>query len=349
MMEPLPSPQSRSSSAITPNVPDMTFSRTLAIRALHRLQHGLSHPPIELVYTPHERWPLPHPSLAPPLPRRPLTVSILDSSFNPPTLAHLALAKSLRPSYFQPHDSVQDDAVDYDARLLLLSVRNADKSLKSSDASYLQRLEMMALLANRVAGDLSNAQSDDGRVVAANEAANVAIGIIDEPTFVGKSSSLLTFLRNRFLSFSSTDPLATIHDIQLTFIVGYDTLERLTLPRYYPSESQMLLSLRKFLSPPPGGDDSRLVCARRSSLPSGSPVTKDTRPQDARLQPMQEFIVSGRVAFIDIEEEVRTSSSTAVRDAISRSGFQSKGWRRHVTTEIATYLERDKLYFESTA
>ena len=106
---------------------------------------------------------------------------MLDSSFNPPTRAHLALAQSKPPSRLKPTvtgtsgvpapfidirrfrgtetaidrdegkvNKNGDSDEDYDARLLLLSIRNADKILKTSDASYSQRLEMMYLLAHEV-------------------------------------------------------------------------------------------------------------------------------------------------------------------------------------------------------
>ncbi|KAK0193920.1 Nucleotidylyl transferase [Armillaria mellea] len=77
-------------------------------------------------------------------------VLILDSSFNPPTLAHLALARC---------------GNDYDARILMLSTTNADKKLAPGDATYAQRQSMMALLGFHIA-------------------------VIDEPTFVGKARRL---------------------------------------------------------------------------------------------------------------------------------------------------------------
>jgi nicotinamide-nucleotide adenylyltransferase len=64
------------------------------------------------------------------------TLYILDSSFNPPTNAHLALALS---------------ALSWNERptvLLLLAIQNADKQAKP--ASFDHRLEMMELLARRI-------------------------------------------------------------------------------------------------------------------------------------------------------------------------------------------------------
>lgn len=325
---------------MTDTLADMTLIRTEAISLLHRVQAGLS--PVQLIYTPHDRWPIPHPRLTP-LVRRPLQVLVLDSSFNPPTLAHLALANSRRPSYSQtkdPRDPPPED--DYDAKLLLLSVRNADKIMKPGDASYLQRLEMMALLARHVDGAGYTSTSSNGDpVITSKEAANVAIGILDEPTFVGKSRSLLAFLKKRFASFASKNPPSSAYDTQLTFMVGFDTLERLILPQYYASESQMLSSLRNFFSPVPDGDDSRIICARRG-LSANSEATSNA-DSDAKLAVIQEFISSERIVFIDISEDVRAYSSTAVRDA-RQPYSEAETWRKYVAREIADYIMRERLY-----
>jgi nicotinamide-nucleotide adenylyltransferase len=306
-------------------------------RLLHRVQHRLSIPAVELIYTPHDRWPIPH-SRFTPLPRRPLRVLVLDSSYNPPTLAHLALANSRRPIYVQPHDKPNsENTSDYDAKLLLLSVRNADKSMKPGDASYMQRLEMMAIFAKYVVRNDSNGPTNND--VTPQEAANVAVAIIDEPTFVGKSSTLLAFLTSRLTSFESTTPP---YDTQLTFMVGYDTLERLLLPRYYASESQMLSSLRTFMSPAPDGDDSRIVCAHRASSGNDSETGDDV----AKPTIAQEFISSQRIVFIDIGGDLRTYSSTAVRKEISQLNSEEMAinWRKYVPGEVAEYIVREKLY-----
>src|SRR6202034_4536849 len=97
--------------------------------------------------------------------------------------------------------------------LLLLSVRNADKALKPGDATYLQRLDMMTLLAKDIYD--KDAPAYD---------ANVAVAIIDEPTFVGKAAALLAFFRQRFSDFSSTStpptPPTPPSNPQLIFLQG---------------------------------------------------------------------------------------------------------------------------------
>lgn len=64
----------------------------------------------------------------------------------------------------------------------------------------------------------------------------MAIGIIDEPTFVRKADVLHTYLKSRVsdLHQNESNGADPVH-IQLSFLMGYDTLERLFAPRYYQS------------------------------------------------------------------------------------------------------------------
>ncbi len=84
------------------------------------------------------------------LQRGPCPFLILDSSFNPPTLAHRALLLSLPTRA---------------TKLLLLSTTNADKP--HAPASYAQRSQMMLILARAVP--------------------NSAVALIDRPTFAEKA------------------------------------------------------------------------------------------------------------------------------------------------------------------
>ncbi|KAF8071861.1 hypothetical protein FPV67DRAFT_1747369 [Lyophyllum atratum] len=295
----------------TPPSDEMAAFRASATALLHRLQNGLSTPPVELVYVPHTRWPVPK---APPT-RRPLQVL--------PTAGSNYHCGGKKHAY--------DDNIDYDAKLLLLSVRNADKALKPGDATYPQRLEMMNILARDIVQ--KSGRSDP------EEASNVAIAIIDEPTFVGKSSCLQALFKGRF----AETPEYGTHDTQLNFILGFDTLERLIQPRYYGSREQMMKSLQKFLSPSPEGDDSRVICARR-----GSPSSPEGMAESADLAIVEDFITSGRIVMIDIGKDLRTYSSTEVRNTIRRLGIEASEWRKFVPPGIADYIVHERLYVDET-
>ncbi|KAJ3714037.1 hypothetical protein C8R42DRAFT_682846 [Lentinula raphanica] len=116
---------------------------------------------------------------------------------------------------------------------------------------------------------------------------NVAVGITNEPTFVGKSRALTGFLKERLEGFNVVEqdqtqpeaprPSPLTPRVTLSFILGIDTLIRLFNPKYYTnaahpegSEELMLSSLHQLFVE----DGSRVVCAGRSpeSYPAPEPV-----------------------------------------------------------------------------
>ena len=161
-----------------------------------------------------------------------------------------------------------------------------------------------------------------------SESHDVAIAITDEPTFVGKSTNLLAFLRSRLSSMSSP-PIPTP---RLTFLLGLDTLERLFSPRYYPSEEEMLTSLRHFFGEEEG---CNVVCARRDPISYPHP-SKDL---DTPIPPTAtEFL--NQISLIDIGAEEQALSSSQVRDGRSAG----EGWKKSVSPSIARYIEETGLY-----
>ncbi|TDL25689.1 hypothetical protein BD410DRAFT_784726 [Rickenella mellea] len=385
----------------------MTSASHAAI-LIQRVQQRTS--ALEIVYKSHDRWPL-RPVRSNCRPRRPIRISVLDSSFNPPTLAHLALAKS-RPVHPFPSsppptasssshrdgnvvdrgDSEREEREerrsegnvivncdgssllvsdseaymglnDYDARLLLLSVRNADKSLASTDASYVQRIEMMIRLARKLESELlsttaSTSSTNDDEVDDSStrpsggttNTANVAVAIIDEPTFVRKSSVLLAALQERIQSLlsSSTPAAHPAPTPQLTFLVGLDTLERMFAPRYYPSPDAMLASLSKFLGSPPSGEGSRVVCARRVMSEWIVPGAEDDVSldkymrlrEDAVVHAAHIFVDDGSVAFFNLNGEEMSLSSSGVRKKV-KDGTE---WRDMVPPNVADCISQERLY-----
>ncbi|GJE85571.1 nucleotidylyl transferase [Phanerochaete sordida] len=325
---------------------------------IHRVKQGLS--AVELVHVPHDRWPLPAHAAQPAPQPEPLHIAVLDSSFNPPTLAHLALALVPASVRAPPTDvSGAPRALPaLGARLLLLSVRNADKSLKAHDATYAQRLAMMVRLAQDVAAPraqqvLADAQPGTHAAQSALDDPNVAVAIIDEPTFVGKSQVLHEWLQTRLAALGSgqaaqhapqEQPRGSLSPPvpkpELDFLVGIDTLERIIAARYYgDSEDSMRQSLRQFLSAE--GDGSRLVCARRITPGSAeSPEDRERRVAKASCK----YIEPERVTMIDIGEVVESYSSSEVREKISQL---DTAWTRMVPPSIADYIRSEHLYLPS--
>lgn len=319
---------------------------------LQRVQRGLS--TVELIHTSHSRWPLPpvSPHRAPTL-----QISVLDSSFNPPTLAHLAIANLRPPSPPAPSSALASSSSDdFDARLLLLSVRNVDKQLKPGDATFEQRMEMMVLLAQDLARttdasiptspDSDFPRSSSPHPETTNHKLNVAVAIINEPTFVGKSAVLLDFLHHRIANLQPKsglvppDPSNEPPFPKLTFLMGTDTIVRLFASRYYADEEAMKAALRRFLSPVE--NDSRLICARRLS----KGVTGRLAAQIEIEIPdfLHDTVPADRIVFADIGERECTYSSSEVRQRIID---RDPAWEAMVTTSIAEYITDAKLYLLS--
>ena len=270
---------------------------------IHRVQRGLS--TVELIHTSHPRWPLPpgRPHLSPTV-----QISVLDSSFNLLTLAHLVLANTLPPS--PPTGGVTPVTHpfldDFDARLLLLSVRNADKQLKPGDATYEQRMEMMVLLAQDLARthsrDLHAAQSTT--LESTTHESNVAVAIIDEPTFVGKSSLLLDFLRKRVSDlsvitsspespslYSEPEPPHPSSPSSWVWTRSSASSRRATTP-----EEAMKTALHRFLSPTE--DDSRIICTRRIS--KGVSREEEEKAEILRPDFVRDIAPADQISFVDI-------------------------------------------------
>lgn len=336
-----------------------TPSRAQLDALISRIANGFS--AVELVHTPHDYWPYPpygRPTRPTNLqdqglasfPEQPsnLKISVLDSSFNPPTRAHLALASLPIPSR-----NTHDKAIvrDFDARLLLLSVRNADKFLKPTDATYIQRLEMMMCLSREIrpvllqqpevlSSDYMN--SDDP------SSGNVAVAIIDEPTFVGKARALSKFLHERTTSIArqatsmespipSTAPSEgfALARLDLTFIVGIDTLERILSPRYYPSPDEMRRYLKQFMA------STQLLCCRR--IVPGQISDAQTQREKEVLALAREYLDLSKLSIVDIDEELEAFSSSEVRQRICEG--DTMGWRKMVTPSTAEYIGLEGLYF----
>lgn len=279
-------------------------------RLVQQVQQRLS--PVELIHKAYASWPIP------PIEARPpsitLKVAILDSSFNPPTRAHLALASHPYTGR-SVSDATDTDEQKYDALLLLLSVRNVDKTLKPTDATYMQRLEMMKAL---------------GKDLERNpKTMNYAIGIVDEPTFVGKASILRPFILN-LLGVQQSN----ISGAELTFMIGMDTLERLFAPRYYGGEEAMHNAMNQFLAPDEMG--CRVVCARRAL----AGVDEATQEADA-LDKAKGFISKGRVLLVDIGEAEKRISSSQVRSL--KAGGDER-WQDLVPPFVKEVIIRENLY-----
>ncbi|PTU17294.1 hypothetical protein P175DRAFT_0505058 [Aspergillus ochraceoroseus IBT 24754] len=145
----------------------------------------------------------------------PEVLYVLDSSFNPPTLAHRSIATS----------ALRENPRTPSRLLLLLATQNADKP--SKPASFEDRLTMMELFAHGLLADLKPVP--DHRYLS-----GIDIGVTKKPYFVDKAAEIE--------SAGVYPPF--VEQVHLT---GYDTLIRIFNPKYYPPE-HTLRPLGPFLS-----------------------------------------------------------------------------------------------------
>ncbi|KZT41863.1 Nucleotidylyl transferase [Sistotremastrum suecicum HHB10207 ss-3] len=283
---------------------------------IRRVQSTATTQTVEIAYATHDRWPLSRNPDDPIPNNRPVRISVLDSSFNPPTLAHFALATAPLPKHDGGEHTGRTEG--YDGQMLLLSVRNADKSLKPGDATFVQRLDLMVRLAKAIE---SRPSSSPG---------GVAVACIDEPIFAQKAPKLNASLSERLRSFAISTSSHSIPSIQFDFLVGYDTLERLFAERYYASHDHMLKTLRIFLSPQE--QNSRIISAYRANADNDSLE---------KLSGIQEFLGTKRVLTIDIGQWESSLSSTEVRRLVGES---DQRWTSMVPEGVKEYIQENGLY-----
>jgi nicotinamide-nucleotide adenylyltransferase len=233
-------------------------------------------------------------------------IAVLDSSFNPPHLAHEAIASSSFPFFPPTTPQIPDTSNPYTSRLLLFSLRNVDKTLKATDASLLQRFEMMTFLAERVER---------------NTGQGVGIGLLNEPTFAGKAEMVQEWLHRE----------RGIDKVQMSFLMGTDTLIRCFVPRYYPK------GMRETMDP--FFKTCYIVSAQRGEDQTSRGVEEGVLEGPE----VQDWVSQGRVRLSGSFKEGRQEiSSTSVREAIKGSASLDG----LVSKEIADYIRTEGLYRE---
>ncbi|KAL2041171.1 hypothetical protein N7G274_006115 [Stereocaulon virgatum] len=257
--------------------------------------------------------PYPSPKLSSPL----KTLYILDSSFNPPTLAHLRICTSA---------ILSDKPTAVPKRLLLLlATQNADKAPKP--AAFEQRLAMMSLFAeeliNRVTGS-DEGKHKEGDVI-------VDVGVTKEARFIDKAKVL-----EQQEEYSDPGPVEQVH------LTGYDTLIRLLDTNYYPPD-HTLKPLEGLL------EKHRVRVTRRTDDAWGGREEQDgylrriaegeTEADGGRREWAQRIeLVEGRTEGEEI------ISSTKVRKAAK--GKDEQALSKLVTDAVASWILEKNLYLE---
>lgn len=272
-------------------------------------------------------------------PPRPKTIYVLDSSFNPPTRAHLHLALSALQK--DEHEDVR-----FPKRLiLLLAIQNADKAPKP--AAFEERLVMMEIFARDLLAKLrEDRESPEGAKETSEfglerrrkeREISIDIALTTHPYFVDKAA-----LISESPSYNSPNPSSPAPPIPQVHLVGYDTLVRIMDPKYYPP-SHTLSALEPFLS------EHRLRVTYRTDDSWAGKKEQDQYLKDVgegKMDDMgaqRDWVNDGRIVLVDGRAEGgEVISSTKVRSA-ARAG-DGKMLGPLVTEGVKDWILEEGLY-----
>ena len=226
-----------------------------------------------------------------------LSITVLDSSFNPPHRAHLFLATLCQTP--APGRTT--------ANLLLFSLTNVEKVPSPSDPSLAQRMHLITLLLPHLPS-------------------NTAVGLLNDPTFAGKSKTIHAYLSTNFPDRPKPE---------LRFVIGADTLTRFFADRYYTkTPGGMDAAMRTFFE----DEGCTLISARR-----GGDEEKRNEEELMKNEWARNMVEKGKVIIAGTGLEDRVGiSSTKVRNAVKDNNWESVV--ALVVPEIANYIRESGLY-----
>ncbi|ORY64152.1 uncharacterized protein BCR38DRAFT_434175 [Pseudomassariella vexata] len=253
---------------------------------------------------------------------------ILDSSFNPPTLAHQRMALS----------ALSEDKYAHTSRvLLLLAINNADKAPKP--AAFPQRLAMMHIFASDLLKCSRKTMS-----ATETETCVVDIAITTEPYFHSKSNAISGCDFYKGTDGTSAEAAPSSQGMEQVYLVGFDTLIRIFSPKYYPDDS-MKQALDPFFS------HSQLRVTMRPDADWGDAKEQVAQLENLRAGKLEES--GGRKEWADQVEMVEgrqegdvVVSSTKVRGAVQKEDWESL--KKLVSEDLSEWVRRAGLYKEET-
>lgn len=255
-------------------------------------------------------------SIEPLIPSDPKTLFILDSSYNPPSRAHLALASTAISTRNEPQPH---------RLLFLFSTHNADKA--PSPASFTQRIAMMIMCAEDLHSDPRNTSK-----------VSIDIGLTTAPYYTDKSLAIANARPRTY----SSNPMH-VH------LLGYDTLTRFLAPKYYKDFSPPLSALSSFFDA-----GHKLLVLLRPDSSSDNAVTGDTEDQQrayivnlAKGSLANEGMKQQWASQIGILEGERVGEAAGVSSTVIRKAAKQHDWasvRDLCTPGVAEWIKDQKLY-----
>ncbi|KAF7727982.1 hypothetical protein EC973_006747 [Apophysomyces ossiformis] len=215
---------------------------------------------------------------------------VLDSSFNPPTKAHAALLTTAISQYPPDH---------FDASLLLFSLRNVDKKLTGSTS--LQRAQMMELMARQL-------QTKESQALR-----TIAVGLTSHGRFVDKAVHINKYFQQHFPTLQ----------LEMYFLMGYDTVTRLFNPMYYSETLEMALD--------PFFKQCYLVCADRGGFDS-------SEVEEFWAGPVKAY--ADKIKRVSLGESLASLSSTAARSAVKND----QNLDNLLDKDILDFIHEEQIY-----
>ena len=256
--------------------------------------------------------------------RRTETLYILDSSFNPPTRAHLRICTSALL-----HDKPRTVPK---RLLLLLATQNADKAPKP--AAFEHRLAMMNIIAEELLNNFTTSEEgsrDDVDLI-------IDIGVTAKGRFIDKAKIL-----ERQEEYMNRDINGTVKPVEQVHLIGYDTLVRLLDTKYYPPDHTLQPLEGLF-------EKHRVRVTRRTGDAWGGGEEQDKYvrkiAQGEREVDGGEKEWAQRIELVEgMKEGEEIVSSTKVREAAkARDEEVLKQW---VTDGVARWIINEQLYLEA--
>ncbi|KAK4496796.1 hypothetical protein PRZ48_012780 [Zasmidium cellare] len=250
----------------------------------------------------------------------PKTLFILDSSFNPPSIAHKTLALSvLEQTYAKQFPSPH-------RLLLLFAVMNADKA--PSPAAFEQRLAMMTVFARDLLDTFEEQyDSTDPKYIPVP----IDIGVTKAPYYTDKSAAIEDEGREWY-----PDQPKHIH------LVGFDTLTRFFNPKYYQQFNPPLSALEPYF-----GNGHRLRVTMRPDDEYGS--VEDQKAFVKKLEDGSMESDGAKREWAKLVELVEPNpkagvSSTKIRKAAKQGDWETVG--SLCTPGVQEWVRREGLYEE---
>lgn len=239
-------------------------------------------------------------------------VCVLDSSFNPPTLAHQAMLQNCASKY--PSDCY----------LLLLSTANADKgniAEGNEDGKHGSGLRYPG--GPEEGGTVGRLQMMQTVAESMQDLSNVAVGWATAPLFVDKVKAISAFFET---------------PVDCMFVVGADTLIRIFDRKYYPSVQDMGQQLRAFFA------DATFAYANRV----GSPGLEDLLHASGLLSEDVKGLLAEfkhRLLPIEISERLQGLSSTQARKLL-HEGAPASELERVISPRVMAFIAQHRLYVQ---